>query len=333
MTPYKHHQPVLLRETMEILQCAPGQRIVDATVGYGGHGFEICKRLGDQGVFIGIDRDEEAVETAWTVLHSFPCRVEILCGNFAHIDELIRSLGIDQVDAILYDVGVSSPQLDQPERGFGFADGPLDMRMSQSDPQTAADLLATVSAQDLARILREYGDEKRSRSIARAVIAARRKEPMTTTRQLRSLVHRCYGGQSHIGGIDTATRTFMAIRMAINRELECLETSLNRAWDLLVPGGKLAAITFHSGEHRVVKSFQRRCLGQCICPPGMPACGCGARVEGRLLVRGSVTPDSMELSSNPRSRSSQLRAIRRLFPDEDPAGRASMRNEEERRDE
>ena len=317
MTNHKYHQPVLLKETLDLLQCAPGQCVVDATVGYGGHGFEICRQLGEQGLFIGIDRDEEAVESAWTVLHSFPCRVEIMQGNFARIDECVKSQGTEEVDAILFDLGISSRQLDQPERGFSFTDGPLDMRMSRSDSQTAADLLETISQQELAWILKEYGNERRARSIARSIVNARKKKSIATTGQLRSLVHRCYGGISRIGGIDSATRVFLAIRIAVNREPDCLQKGLDCAWDLLVRGGRLAVISFHSGEHRVVKRFLNRRLGQCTCPPGMPVCGCGARTEGHLLVRRYITPSSQELASNPRSRSAQLRAIQRLQPRED----------------
>lgn len=325
MTSYKHHQPVLLHETLDLLQCAPGQCVVDATVGYGGHGFEICKRLGEHGCFIGIDRDEDAVESAWTVLRSFPCQVKIMQGNFAQIDELVKGQGIQKVDAILFDVGVSSRMLDQPERGFSFKDGPLDMRMSRSDPETAANLLKKTSLEELSRILREYGNERRSRSIARAIIAARRKKSIATTGQLRSLVHRCYGGMSHLGEIDSATRTFLAIRIAVNRELDCLREGLDRAWNLLGPAGRLAVISFHSGEHRIVKEFLRRRLGRCICPPGLPVCGCGARVEGRLLIRHSITPSPQELASNPRSRSAQLRGIQRLQLPEEPGKRRAAR--------
>mgnify|MGYP001237886890 CR=1 FL=1 len=312
MTLYNRHQPVLLQETLDLLACAPGQCVVDATVGYGGHGFEICKRLGEKGVFIGIDRDEEAVKCAWTVLHTFPCRVEILHGNFARMDELVWGLEIEQVDGILYDTGVSSAQLDQPERGFSFVDAPLDMRMSQSDSETAADLLAHISEEDLARVLREYADERRSRSIARAIVSRRLSHPIRTTGELRALVHRCYGGRSHLHGIDTATRTFLAVRIALNRELENLKVGLEKGWKLLRPGGKLVTISFHSGEHRIIKEFIRRRLGRCICPPGMPKCGCGARVEAELLIHGTVTPGPAEAAANPRSRSAQLRGIRRV---------------------
>ncbi|HPA44240.1 MAG TPA: 16S rRNA (cytosine(1402)-N(4))-methyltransferase RsmH [bacterium] len=312
MTLNNRHQPVLLQEILNLLDCAPGECVVDATVGYGGHSFEICKRLGEKGTLIGIDRDEEAVECAWTVLHTFPCRVEILHGNFARIDELVWGLEIEQVDKILYDTGVSSPQLDQPERGFSFVDAPLDMRMSQSDSETAADLLAYISEQDLARVLREYADERRSRSIARAIVSRRLGSPIRTTGELRALVHRCYGGMSHQHGIDTATRTFLAIRIALNRELENLKVSLEKAWKLLRPGGRLVTISFHSGEHRIVKEFIQRRLGRCICPPGMPKCGCGARIEAELLVHGTITARPLETANNPRSRSAQMRGIRRI---------------------
>jgi len=311
------HQPVMLRETLELLRPTPGQCVIDATVGYGGHGFEICKRLGESGTFIGIDQDEEAVEEAWTVLHTFPCEVKIVYGNFERIDELAEEVGIERVDSILFDLGVSSPQLDRPERGFSFTEGPLDMRMSRLNPTTAADFLASASRQEIARVLREYGDEKRAQSIARAIVDRRKTEPIRTTSQLRSLVHRCYKGVSHVGGIDSATRTFLAIRITVNRELECLQTGLERGWTLLEPGGRLIAISFHSGEHRIVKQFVRRRLGTCICPPGIPVCGCGARVEARSLVRGSIKPSGQEVLVNPRSRSAQLRAIERIEPDEE----------------
>ncbi|MFQ6111721.1 MAG: 16S rRNA (cytosine(1402)-N(4))-methyltransferase, partial [Nitrospinota bacterium] len=158
----------------------------------------------------------------------------------------------------------------------------------------------------------EYGDERRAKSIARAIVTQRQTQPIRTTTQLRSLVHRCYRGVSHAGGIDSATRTFLALRIAVNRELESLREGLDRAWEILAPGGTQVMISFQSGEHRLIKQFLRRRLGQCICPPGMPACGCGAKVEGRLLVRRAITPGPQELARNPRSRSAQLRAIQRL---------------------
>ncbi len=291
MSERSRHEPVLLQEALELLKCEPGQCVVDATVGCAGHGFEICKRLGEQGHYIGIDRDEEAVERAWTVLRSFPCRVDILHGDYARLDELVKSVGVDKVDAVIFDLGFSSEQVDCADRGFSLLrEGPLDMRYSRSDPLTAADLLRSASQQEIAQILKEYGDERRARSIARAIVAQRRTQPITTTTQLRSLVHRCYRGVSRVGGIDCATRTFLALRIAVNRELESLREGLERAWTLLAPGGRQVMISFHSGEHRLIKQFLRRRLGQCICPPGMPACGCGAKVEGRLLVRRAITP-------------------------------------------
>ncbi len=302
----------MVTETLELLQCGPGQCVIDATVGYGGHGFEICKRLGESGLYVGLDQDEEAVESAWTVLRTFPCQVKIVHGNFDRIDELVREAGVEKADSVLFDLGVSSPQLDCPERGFSFAEGPLDMRMSQSSPTTAADFLASASQQEMRRVLKEYADEKKAKSIARAIVETRKTEPIVRTTQLRSLVHRCYRGVTQVGGIDSATRTFLAIRIAVNRELESLREGLNRAWNLVRPGGRLAVISFHSGEHRIAKEFVRRCLGTCICPPGIPVCGCGARVEARSLVRGSITPSGQEILVNPRSRSAQLRAIERI---------------------
>ena len=311
------HITVLLDEAVAALNVRPDGRYVDGTFGRGGHSRLLLQQLGPDGLLLGFDKDPLAIATGQE-LAAEDGRFVVVQRSFAELGEEVAQRGWNgTVSGVLLDLGVSSPQLDRPERGFSFTEGPLDMRMSRLNPTTAADFLASASRQEIARVLREYGDEKRAQSIARAIVDRRKTEPIRTTSQLRSLVHRCYKGVSHVGGIDSATRTFLAIRITVNRELECLQTGLERGWTLLEPGGRLIAISFHSGEHRIVKQFVRRRLGTCICPPGIPVCGCGARVEARSLVRGSIKPSGQEVLVNPRSRSAQLRAIERIEPDEE----------------
>jgi 16S rRNA (cytosine1402-N4)-methyltransferase len=318
------HLPVLLPEVIETLACARNGIYIDATAGLAGHLLAIAGQLGPQSRLVGIDRDGEALEICRQRLSAagFDCKqplIELVQGSFADIQQICAGLGIDSVDGgILADIGVSSMQLDDPTRGFSFLqDGPLDMRMDSRQRLTAADILNSFSEKDIADILYRYGEERRSRQIARKIVAAR---PLATTSQLTALVTQVLGpAQRARRGADKshpATRTFQALRIAVNDELAALENFLSSSIRILAPGGRLVVISFHSLEDRLVKQIFKSAESTCVCPPKQPVCNCSKRRELRILTRKPLQPDEKETLANPRSRSAKLRGAERVAPEE-----------------
>lgn len=309
----KAHLSVLLNELLGFLQPERGGLYVDATLGLGGHSEAILDRSTDTKV-IGIDQDSEALSLAKKRLSGFGSRILFFHGNFSEIRKIVKKIKLGGPDGILADLGVSSLQLDSETRGFSFRfDAPLDMRMNPDEGgQTVAGLLATLNQQDLANIIYNYGEERNSRKIARWIIEKREKgEPVTTTVELADLVKRAVrtGGKDKI---HPATKTFQALRIAVNGELEILEQFITDSVDILKTKGVLAIITFHSLEDRIVKQAFQRLSGKCQCPPRMPKCICGAVKKVEILTRKPVIPGESERNENPRSRSAKLRACRKL---------------------
>ena len=303
----RKHVPVLYEQVLSWLQPRSGGWYIDATVGAGGHARGILNASRPDGRLLGLDADPEALAFAGEVLEPFGDRAVLRAANFRQIGAEARNLGISQVDGILMDLGLSSRQLDAGERGFAFGqDGPLDMRMDRSQERCAADLVNTLSEADLADILWRYGEERWSRRIARAIVAAR---PLTTTGELADLVVRTVGRREKT---HPATRTFQALRIAVNDELEVLSQALPQARDLLRPGGRLAVIAFHSLEDRLVKRFYQQEARDCICPPELLVCACGHQATLRVLTSKPVRPEADEIARNPRSRSARLRVAERL---------------------
>jgi|YNPBryBLVA2012_1023415.scaffolds.fasta_scaffold00577_12 16S rRNA (cytosine1402-N4)-methyltransferase len=307
------HIPVLLQPTLTLLQVRPGATIVDATVGAGGHAAAILAATNPDGRLLGLDRDPAALAVARQRLAPFGERVTLRHGSFARLAELAGDFA--PLDGLLLDLGLSSLQLADASRGFAFArPGPLDMRFDpRSDGPTAADLVNSLSVERLTDLLYRFGEEKQARRIAAAIVAAR---PIQTTERLAEVVVAAVG-RGH-GRIHPATRTFQALRIAVNDELEALETALPQALDLLAPGGRLVVIAFHSLEDRIVKQFLRREARDCLCPADAPVCTCGHRARVRLLTPHPVRPDAAEVEVNPRARSARLRAAERLASNEKP---------------
>ena len=307
------HRPVLLRETIELLAAERGGLFVDCTVGPGGHSEAILQASSGAHV-LGIDRDDEALAFARERLKRFGQRFRSVHADFRELTRVLATAKIKQARGILADLGASSLQLDSPSRGFSFRhDAPLDMRMDVAgDDETAAELLGRLSEVEIARIIVEYGEERHSRRIARRIVQRReRGEPVRTTRDLAELVERA-AGPGKQRRIHPATRTFQALRIAVNRELESLDEFLSDAVDLLEPEGRLAVIGFHSLEDRIIKRTFSKLSGHCQCPPRLPQCKCGARRVVEILTRRPVTPNASEIAENPRARSAKLRACKKL---------------------
>jgi len=307
------HRPVLLRETIELLAAERGGLFVDCTVGLGGHSEAILQASSDAQV-LGIDRDDEALELARERLLLYGSRFHAVHADFRELTRVLAIAKIKQARGILADLGVSSWQLDSPSRGFSFRhEAPLDMRMDRSSgDETAAKLLGRLSEVEIARIIFEYGEERHSRRIARAIVRKREQgEPVTTTSQLAGLVERTTGpGKQR--RIHPATRTFQALRIAVNRELENLNRFVTDAVDHLEPDGRLVVISFQSLEDRIVKRTLGQLSGRCQCPPRVPRCICGTRETVEVLTRRPITPSDEEIAVNPRARSAKLRACRKL---------------------
>ena len=306
------HRPVLLRETLKFLAPERGGLFVDCTLGLGGHS-EAILDSGENTRVIGIDLDPAAIELASKRLVPFGKRFHAVHANFREIREVLSKEGEESADGILADLGVSSMQFDSPDRGFSFRfDAPLDMRMDPTRGDTAADLLAALSEVELANIIFEFGEERHSRRIARRIVERREQgSPITTTKELADLVQRSVGGRKR-GQIHPATRTFQALRIAVNHELEGLAEFVDTSVDLLSPNGHFVAISFHSLEDRTLKRELRRLSGHCECPPRLPVCECGARRVVELLTRRPIAPSESEVAENPRARSAKLRAARKL---------------------
>ncbi len=304
----EYHLPVLPEETLQALNVRPDGIYLDGTAGGGGHSFLIASQL-KNGRLISLDQDPDAIAAASKRLAGLPATV--VRRNFRYMDEVLREQQIDRVDGILLDIGVSSHQLDEPERGFSYhTDAPLDMRMSQ-EGTTAADLIRELSEQELADIFFRFGEEKFSRPIARAIVAARSGQPIETTVQLAELIKGAVPAAVRRDG-HPARKVFQALRIAVNAELDCLSEALDIAFDNLREGGRLAVITFHSLEDRIVKQrFAAFCKG-CECPPEFPVCVCGRTPAGQLITKKPVEASAEELAKNPRSRSAKLRCIEKL---------------------
>ncbi len=301
------HNPVLLGEVLEGLNIKPDGIYVDGTLGGAGHSYEICSRL-KGGRLIGIDQDEDAVKAASDRLKEFGDTVSIVKSNYENIAPLLKELGIKEVDGILLDLGVSSYQLDTPERGFSYRnDAPLDMRMDRERDLTAADVVNTYSEYDLFRIIRDYGEDRFAKNIAKHIVIERAKKKIETTFELNEIVKASIPAKVRETGGHPSKRTFQAIRIELNRELEVLENSLEKMIDLLKPGGRLCIITFHSLEDRIVKTAFNRAENPCTCPPGFPVCVCGKKSKGKHLTKKAVLPTEKEQEENPRSKSSKLR--------------------------
>jgi 16S rRNA (cytosine1402-N4)-methyltransferase len=306
-----HHVPVLLKEVVEAVRpVGPGGVLVDATLGLGGHAEALLDRYPEARV-VGIDRDQAALEIARSRLERFGERVRLQCGRHEEIVEMVKGEGIGQVDAVFADLGVSSLQFDDPERGFSFRfDGPLDMRMGR-EGETAADLVARADERELAAILRDFGEEPMAKRIARAIAAAREEEPIRSTARLADVV-RSVKKRRPSDSIDPATQTFQALRIAVNRELEGLGRFIEDASGLTKAGGRIAIISFHSLEDRIVKQTMRELEGICTCPPGLPVCACGVRQVVKVLTHRPVTAREEEVKANPRARSAKLRVAETL---------------------
>jgi len=303
------HTPVLLTETLEILSPRPRGRYIDATLGGGGHAEAILEASAPTGRLLGLDADPRAIERVAQRLARFGERVTLVQANFRHMATIAQAHGFAQADGILFDLGVSSYHLDEAEQGFSFLkEGPLDMRLNPLSGPSAADIVNSVDEETLADILYQYGEERRSRRIARAIVAHR---PITTTTQLADVVVGAIGRKPG-ARLHPATRTFQALRIYVNDELGALEAALPQAISLLKPGGVLAVITFHSLEDRIVKHYFRQESRDCICPPHTPICTCGHKAQVELIHRKGLTPSPNEVARNPRSRSARLRAVRKL---------------------
>lgn len=306
------HVPVLAAELVDLLDPQPEDTIIDCTFGAGGHARTIAGSIGERALFIGIDRDPVAKRYFDLFAQHQPFRCRFIQGNFADALEDLNVNGLE-ADLIYMDLGVSSMQLDRPERGFSYSyNAPLDMRMDPDNPVTAKQLVNELPYQELARIFKEYGEERYSRQIARRICADREKKPFETTLQLVDTVKAAIPTPARFGAGHPARRVFQALRIAVNDELGSLQRGLENALELLPSGGRLAAISFHSLEDRIVKQFFAARVGKCKCPPDLPQCVCGAKAELRILTRRPVSPSEEEISENPRAQSAKLRAVEKL---------------------
>ena len=302
------HKPVLLDECLEALAIRPDGVYLDGTLGRAGHSLEILRRLTAGGRLIGLDRDGTALEAARVRLAEYADRVTLIHSNFSELKEVLSRCGVSGADGMLFDLGVSSPQLDDASRGFSYMqDAPLDMRMDTSAPLSAADIVNTWSQEELRRILFEYGEERYAPAIARAIVRARETAPVKTTLELVEIIKSAMPPAALREKQHPAKRSFQAIRIAVNGELDALPPMLRAAVDGLNPGGRLAVITFHSLEDRIVKRTLAELARGCVCPPEFPVCVCGKKPQVRLVTRKPVTAGGAELEENPRARSAKLR--------------------------
>jgi len=307
------HIPAMLRETLKALAVQPGGRYIDCTVGCGGHALAILEQSSPGGQLLGIDADPKALEAARTKFEAFQDSVRLVNDNFANLQAIAIKYEFFPVHGILLDLGLSSLQLEDAGRGFSFQkDAPLDMRFSPGDELTAADIVNTYSEAELSHLIRKYGEELMSRRIAYAIV---RERPIHSTLHLARVVEKAAGGRK--GRIHPATRTFQALRIAVNRELESLESALRQAVDLLGYEGRLVVISYHSLEDRIVKQFMQKEARGCICPPGLPACTCGHKPRIWLVNKKVITPSPEEIAFNPRSRSAKLRVAERIVNGDD----------------
>lgn len=302
------HIPIMLKQVIEGLDIKPDGIYVDGTLGGGGHSYEIAKRLVSGGRLIGIDQDEAAINAAGARLSGFNDRVTIVRSNYAQMVSVLHSLDINRVDGILLDLGVSSHQLDNAERGFSYMeDAPLDMRMDRRQEKTAWDIVNYYSQAELTRIIRDYGEDKFATKIAAKIIGFRENKPIETTGELAEIIKLAIPIKYRLTGGHPAKRTFQAIRIELNRELEVLEESIEGMIDILSDGGRMAVITFHSLEDRIVKAAFKKAESPCTCPSDFPICVCGKKTKGFVASRKPLIPSDEEMERNPRAKSSKLR--------------------------
>ena len=306
------HKSILLTECMDGLSIKPDGIYVDGTLGGGGHSFHILERLGERGRLIGIDQDEDAIKAATKRLESYENKVTIVRDNYEHFQTILSTLSIPKVDGILLDLGVSSYQFDEADRGFSYRfDAPLDMRMDRRQDFTAKDLLNSYSEAELYRIIRDYGEDKFAKNIAKHIVREREKKPIETTFELSEIISHAIPMKMRVQGGHPAKKTFQAVRIALNRELEVLEESIEEMIKALKPKGRLCIITFHSLEDRIVKKAFRTAEDPCICPKDFPICSCGRKSLGKVISRKAICPTALEMEENPRSKSAKLRIFER----------------------
>ena len=306
------HKSVLLEETIENLNIKPDWIYVDGTLGGGGHSYHIAERLSSKGRLIGIDQDADAIAAATKRLEPFSDRVTIVRNNYCNFEQVLKSLSIDKVDGIVLDLGVSSYQLDTAQRGFTYkVDAPLDMRMDQRQQLTAKDIVNTYSEFDLYRIIRDYGEDKFAKNIAKHIVAARQEKPLETTFELNEVIKAAIPMKFRAVGGHPAKKTFQAIRIELNHELDVLENSIDTMIDHLNEDGRICIITFHSLEDRIVKTRFKNCENPCTCPKEFPVCVCGNKSKGKVITRKPIVPSQEELEFNKRAKSSKLRVFER----------------------
>ena len=308
-----NHYSVLLQETIENLNIKPDGIYVDGTLGGAGHASQVAKQLSEKGRLIGIDQDADAIRAASERLAPYSDRVAIIRSNYANMKEELHRIGVEHVDGIVLDLGVSSFQLDTPERGFTYreADAPLDMRMDDRQTLTARDIVNDYSERDLYRIIRDYGEDKFAKNIAKHIVSERQKKPIETTGELTDIIRASIPMKVQATGGHPAKRTFQAIRIELNRELEVLQNNLDEMIELLNPGGRICIITFHSLEDRIVKTNFRKNENPCTCPSDFPVCVCGNLSKGSVITRKPILPSESELEENSRSKSAKLRVFER----------------------
>ena len=307
------HIPVLLNEVLDTINCKKDGIYVDATVGSGGHAEHLLKKYPLIGMLVGIDRDEEALNRTKKKLQPLSHKVMLIHGNFSDIATILPKNEIHSIDGILFDFGVSTPQLKDPLRGFSFdLEGPLDMRMDRNNPQKAQDLIMQLSEQELAKVIRDYGQERWARRISRVIKSRLQEKPIENTTELSKIVGNAIPRRYHPKKIHPATKTFQALRIAVNNELSSIDRGLDGAFGLLKEGGRICAISFHSLEDGIVKKKFNEWAKDCICPPGIPFCACKKRKQLNVITKKPVSPSHEEITNNPKSRSAKLRAGEKL---------------------
>ena len=308
------HTSVLLHETIDNLNIRPDGIYVDGTLGGAGHSSEIVKRLNENGRLIGIDQDEDAIAAASERLKDYSDKVTIIRSNYCNMKEELNRIGVTKVNGILLDLGVSSFQLDTPERGFTYReeDAPLDMRMDQRQTLTAKDIVNDYSESELYRIIRDYGEDRFAKNIAKHIVQARKEKPIETTGELNAIIRGAIPMKEQVTGGHPSKRTYQAIRIELNHELDVLRDTLDTMIDLLNDGGRICIITFHSLEDRIVKSNFKKNENPCTCPSNFPVCVCGKKSKGRVVTRKPVLPSEKELEENSRSKSAKLRVFERV---------------------
>ena len=309
-----NHYSVLLNETIENLNIKPDGIYADGTLGGGGHAYQVASRLSEKGRLIGIDQDADAIAAAGERLKEFGDKITIIRSNYANMKEELHRIGVGKVDGIVLDLGVSSFQLDTPVRGFTYRDenAPLDMRMDDRQSLTAKDIVNGYSEMDLYRIIRDYGEDKFAKNIAKHIVQERAKKPIETTGELTEIIRASIPMKVQVTGGHPAKRTFQAIRIELNKELEVLQNNLDDMIDLLNPGGRICIITFHSLEDRIVKTNFKRNENPCTCPSDFPVCVCGKKSKGKVVTRKPILPSEEELEVNSRSKSAKLRVFERV---------------------